>query len=458
MKKYTSLFLAVIILFIFLVGCTSNSLLLEKDNAQKELQNYVQEKLTGNYSSENSSKIQLLFQEGIENIQKAENSADISRALATTKAKLDEIKEEDKEENKENNKENNSNTEIEIDSSTEGLISFVNSLELTDVLKIEYLTSFGTGYPQYTWPMEKITSTLQSDFATVYQWLKGLTFEKSNEETVEGGGAVVLKVFTTKGTFQIANADGENFFWCYGERYTKHASIPTITGDFTTCVFSSQDTYCYLTSSDFKISKDYQYDFSEVECKRVTDNIVAGIKGHYRCQTPIGMLYLYNAKCFERNGEIYVIVNDFDFSQIFNDFPNESLFIDRAIADTLQYNAVSYGSSFHYEGEYVSYPNFKIINTYEEYLAEYPDGKDGYDEKFFEDNFLLTINCFTSHSAVLYLVERVYQSQEGTIIRLYQYSSGEGAAVVGEYYVTMEFSKDVQINQSTTYVTVLHPI
>ena len=72
-------------------------LLLEKDNAQKELQNYVQEKLTGNYSSENSSKIQLLFQEGIENIQKAENSADISRALATTKAKLDEIKEEDKE-------------------------------------------------------------------------------------------------------------------------------------------------------------------------------------------------------------------------------------------------------------------------------------------------------------------------------------------------------------------------
>ena len=453
MKRLLSFTFAIILFCcLVLVACSPNHIHQLRTGAKQELTEYVNPKLQQDFSTENISKINEYLLEGIANINQANDQQSINQALLNAKSKIDEIKQ------------NapiydqpidivDTNDENYLEFVNDVLVHFVNQLKVEDITKVERFYSYGS--MSFAPPVEKTTTTLQSDIEVIYQWLKGLTFVETNDETAEGGSSVLLKIYTSKNVFQISNSAGEDFLWCYGKRYEKHAPIPEITGEYLTYCFSEPETYCYLNIG-FKVSKTYEYDFSNVECKKLTNKVIAN-KSQYRCQTPIGMLYLYDVKYFERNGEVYEIISGIDFSQIFVDYPTQKPFIQDLSTTTILDCKVNISYSFNFNNDEYEYPKLEVINTYQEFLAIYPQGV--YDEEFFKTNFLVIVTCFTSNSAVRYSLNGVYQKDNETIIRLICNAGYyAGAQVVGECYVEMEFSKSIKISQSTTNVSILHPI
>lgn len=456
MKKIFS-FIMAITLFCCLVfvACSPTSIQQLRQDARQQLSEYFQQKLQQDFSQTNLSKINEYFEQGIININQAQDKNAITQALSEAKSKIAGIKEETLTDNQPTDIVD-TNDENYLEFVNDVLMHFVNDLKIEDITKVEHFWHDGSRGPYVIKPSTKTTTTLKSDIAVVYQWLKGLTFVEANEETAEGGTSVSLKVYTSKGLFQIVNATGEDFFWCYGKRYEKHAPIPDIEGEDVSYLFSDSENYCYFTVADkFAISKDYEYDFTDVECKVITDKVIAP-PSQYRCQTPIGMLYLYEAKIFERHGVVYEIINDFSFSQIFLDYPMQKPFVQDLSTTTILACEVHGFSAFAYNDE-ADYPQVEVINSCEEFLAIYP--QDGtYDEEFFKTNFVVIVTCYTPHTAVSYSLDGVYQKNNETIIRLIYEERGDGATVCGEYYLIMEFSKSIQISPSTTNVAILHPI
>ncbi|MBR5250445.1 MAG: DUF1542 domain-containing protein, partial [Clostridia bacterium] len=222
-------FATILFCCLVLVACSPNHIHQLRTGAKQELTEYVNQKLQQDFSTENISKINEYLLEGIANINQANDQQSITQALLNAKSKIDEIKQ------------NapiygepidivDTNDENYLEFVNDVLVHFVNQLKVEDITKVEHFWHDGSWSSYFIKPSTKTTTTLNSDIAVIYQWLKGLTFVESNMETAEGGSSISLKIYTKNGLFQISKAYGENFFWCYGKRYQIHTPIPEITG------------------------------------------------------------------------------------------------------------------------------------------------------------------------------------------------------------------------------------
>lgn len=215
--------------------------------------------------------------------------------------------------------------QAEISSKVQPLQNFFalyENLEKSDIKKVEIINYPGCIAPSESPPIEYKESTLLDDIDVVYAWLKGLKGNlvevMRNEVSAEGGGASTLIVYTDFGTFKIFEMPRGLRIWGRYFKQKGEIRFPDIQGETVTYTFD-----CYFNEANLYIDGEekgvYNFEFNKIMCKETAEEFTT--QQEYKLVTDIGELTLYDGKHFERNGMKYEIINEIDFSKIFEDFP-----------------------------------------------------------------------------------------------------------------------------------------
>ena len=220
----------------------------------------------------------------------------------------------------------------------------IEELQITDIQIIETVEYAGSVAPYVRDPIEYKTSTLAEDVETVYTWLKSLqgTLTKIADEEAQlaGAGTKIFIIYTAQNYCTISDV-GRNYLNISGGFYEQEGETPEIVGETVTYKFES-----YYDEADLLINgenvKDYTFDFDKLICIE-KDFETSGTP--YKLVASCGVLCLYDEKHFIRNGVQYEIISEFDFSQIFNEFPangSNDIFYAAAYPQDFEYNGRHY--------------------------------------------------------------------------------------------------------------------
>ena len=206
----------------------------------------------------------------------------------------------------------------------EYIFSRIDGIELSDIQRVETIKYAGSISPINRAPVEYKTSTLSADIEKVYNWLRALkenvTKIPDKDAMLDGNSVTVLYVYTTNDRcFKVSDV-GRNNLHFYDTYYAQEGEMPEIVGETVTYKFESYDDEAGLYINDEKV-KEYTFDFDELVCVK-KDFETFGAP--YKLVTSIGSLYLYDEKHFIRNDIQYEIIGEFDFSQIFTEFPMQN--------------------------------------------------------------------------------------------------------------------------------------
>jgi hypothetical protein len=215
--------------------------------------------------------------------------------------------------------------QAEISSKVQPLQNFLalyDNLEKSDIKKVEIINYPGSIAPSERPPIEYKESTLSADIDVIYTWLKSLKGNlvevMRNEVSAEGGGASTLIVYTDFGTFKIFEMPRGLRIWGRYFKQKGEVRFPDIQGETITYTFD-----CNFNEADLYIDGEekcvYNFEFDKITCKETAEEFTT--QQEYKLVTGIGELTLYDGKHFERNGMKYEIINEIDFSKIFEDFP-----------------------------------------------------------------------------------------------------------------------------------------
>ena len=199
----------------------------------------------------------------------------------------------------------------------------IDGLEMSDIQRIETVKYAGSISPIYRAPVEYKTSTLAADIENVYNWLSALKENvtripvEDDEVLLAGNSVTEIYVYTAKNNCFKFSDVGRNYLLFYGTYYEQNGETPEIVGETVTYKFESYYDEAQLYIDGEKV-KDYTFDFDELVCIE-KDFETSGTP--YKLVASIGSLYLYDEKHFIRNGVQYEIISEFDFSQIYEDFP-----------------------------------------------------------------------------------------------------------------------------------------
>ena len=204
---------------------------------------------------------------------------------------------------------------------TEYIFTLIGGIEMSNIQKIETVKYAGSISPIDRAPVEYKTSTLATDIENVYNWLSVLKENVTEIPDVDamlaGSSVTELYVYTTNNNCFKFSDVGRNYLYFYGTYYEQEGKTPEIVGETITYKFESYYDEAGLYINDEKV-KDYTFDFDELVCIE-KDFETSGTP--YKLVTSIGSLYLYDETHFIRNGVQYEIISEFDFSQIYEDFP-----------------------------------------------------------------------------------------------------------------------------------------
>ncbi|MBO5481249.1 MAG: hypothetical protein J6A63_08695 [Clostridia bacterium] len=203
----------------------------------------------------------------------------------------------------------------------EYIFLLIDGLKMSDIEKIETVEYAGSVAPNIRKPIEYKTSTLETDIESVYNWLSTLkenvTKIPDEDAMLAGNSVTEMYVYTPNNNcFKVSDV-GCNYLHFYGAYYEQESKMPEIVGEMVTYKFESYYDEAELYINDEKV-KDYTFDFDKLICIE-KDFETSG--NPYKLVASIGSLYLYDEKHFIRNDIKYEIVGEFDFSQIFTDFP-----------------------------------------------------------------------------------------------------------------------------------------
>ena len=206
---------------------------------------------------------------------------------------------------------------------TEYIFTHIGGIEMSNIQKIETVKCAGSISPIDRAPVEYKTSTLATDIENVYNWLSALkenvTKISDDEDAVlmAGNSVTDIYVYTTNNNCFKVSDIGRNYLYFYGAYYAQEGKTPEIVGETVTYKFESYYDEAQLYIGDEKV-KEYTFDFDKLVCIK-KDFVANGTP--YKLVTSIGSLYLYDETHFIRNGVQYEIISEFDFSQIFAEFP-----------------------------------------------------------------------------------------------------------------------------------------
>lgn len=203
----------------------------------------------------------------------------------------------------------------------EYIFFLIDGIELSDIQRIETVKYAGSISPIDRAPVEYKTSTLATDIEKVYNWVRALkenvTKIPDEDAMLDGNSVTELYVYTTNNRCFKFSDVGRNYLYFYATYYAQEGETPEIIGETVTYKFESYYDEAELYIDDGKV-KDYTFNFEQLVCIK-KDFETSGAP--YKLVTSIGSLYLYDEKHFVRNGVQYEIISEFDFSQIYEDFP-----------------------------------------------------------------------------------------------------------------------------------------
>ena len=442
MTKRVRYFLVLITLALLLVGCSKVNLEEYKNEKIDELSNLVAKIQSDEYTEEDFLQITTIFDIAKKEVKNSNNTNEIDQAIssATNYIKLVPKK-------------------PTTQDTLSGWQNFIIDLKLSDITKVEKYYYFGT---MVNAPLPFLqTTTDERDIQAIYQWLKGISFVESFEEYAQGGSEFSLKVYAKNRVIIVGypTVTRVNYMTFNGYKLEKHDFIPELNSKDIVRFFDTTDTFCYFVKLYTYESKDYQYDYSKLRFIEL-QNVAFGSKATYRLQTPVGMLYLYDAKIFQRQGVFYQITSEEDFSIVFDDFPTTPPTRYETTSTNLlskQSYSVDVGYSYWYE-EGKIYPQLLVLDNYQKYL----DIKDSvvlqqFEQKDFESHSFVLITLQTSNTE-RYALDNIYFNQQGDLlIRISEVKSGAGATVMGECYIMIIFDKSVDLSNNLD-VIIIYPI
>lgn len=284
----------------------------------------------------------------------------------------------------------------------------IDGLKMSDIQRIETVKYAGSISPIERAPVEYKTSTLAMDIENVYNWLSVLK-ENVTKIPVEddavllpGNSVTELYVYTTNNRCFKFSDVGRNYLHFYGTYYEQEGKTPEIVGETVTYKFESYYDEAQLYIDDEKV-KDYTFDFDELVCIE-KDFETSGTP--YKLVTSIGSLYLYDETHFIRNGVQYEIISEFDFSQIYENFPMD-------------------------EEKRLLYKVTIVENRYDKFFDK-PTGE------YFEAGTVITIHCYPIMDAdlVMYIngkrigIQHSVEGEDGYYIWEYSFTVPEEDIVV----------------------------
>lgn len=243
-----------------------------------------------------------------------------------------------------------------------------DSLQKSDIQKIETVEYAGSVSPAQRAPVEYKTSTLATDIDAVYTWLDGLqetlTEVTEGETLVEGGGEICLTVYTRLGTFKICEG-GYNYLRIWDKYFAQEDKMPDIVGETVTYTFESysDEAKIYMDIADGGVMVDtITFDFGGMVCK-LSDKTFTNKR--FLLVADIGELFVYDGTHFERNGIVYEIISDVNFSHYVNfyHYVNFSQIIAEYFSE-LENRALLMQA---YEAKYPKAGKASVINYYGKY-------------------------------------------------------------------------------------------
>ncbi len=215
---------------------------------------------------------------------------------------------------------------VDFKADKQPLVNFfdiIDGLKKSDIQKIETVEYAGSVSPAVRAPIEYKTSTLSADIDAIYIWLSGLketlTPITDQEAQVSGGGAIFLTVYTRLGTFKI-NEGARNNLYIWNGYFEQEGKMPDLVGETVTYTFESYsnqaDIYMGILDDGVKVGTT-NFDFEEMVCVLSDETFTSE---QFRIVADIGELTVYDGTHFKRNGKIYEIVSEPNFSQIISEY------------------------------------------------------------------------------------------------------------------------------------------
>ena len=197
----------------------------------------------------------------------------------------------------------------------------IDELKETDIQRVETIQYPGAVSPDLRSPIEHRISTLAEDKDAMYNWLQSLKnglAEIPASRLPSGNSPREVRIYTAMYYFKIIEVWAD-IVRIGSDYYTQTGTTPQIEGEKLAYRFGEDSKTVDLLIDNEKV-KEYNIDFGKLLCIKTEFN-TSGKKVYELASGIFEKYFVYDERHFIKNTVSYEIVSEYDFSQIFEDFP-----------------------------------------------------------------------------------------------------------------------------------------